>query len=114
MSNQSVTSGATSSGIIVSGGDTFDILSAGVASSTFVDGGGLVTVHSGGIASDTTVSSGGLAELQGGASTLGFFTVLSGGAVEVESGYVDNGNPVNSGQTLIVGPGGTATNLTVS
>jgi autotransporter passenger strand-loop-strand repeat protein len=79
-STRAVSSGVTSSGIVLSNGATLDVLSGGMAVSTTVSAGGIASVSGGGSAVSTLVTSRGIEEVQSGGVTSG--TVLSGYASE--------------------------------
>jgi autotransporter passenger strand-loop-strand repeat protein len=93
MSTTSVTSGETSTGLDVSGGDT-------------------LFVYSGGTVIDTTVNSGGYAVISLGGNASG--TILSGGSQTVYYGGTTTGTIVSSGGFEVVSNGGTTSATTVS
>src|SRR5260221_8439235 len=81
MGTQFVSSGVTSSGLVVSGaGNTLEVLSGGFASATVVAGGGNLQIDSGGSAAGAFISSGG--------SLFVFGTITNN--VDVYSGGVEN------------------------
>ena len=86
-----VTSGVTSSGIILKSYDSMYVSSGGTADYTTVNSGGTMYVSSGGTADYTTVN--------------------SGGRMYVSSGGTTNSTTVNSGSWMHVYSGGTATNI---
>jgi len=59
MANIVVSSGVTSSGIVLNAGDTMSVLSAGTAISTTVNNGGVLSVFSEGTDQSAHISSGG-------------------------------------------------------
>jgi autotransporter passenger strand-loop-strand repeat protein len=109
MTNTTVSSGVTSSGIALTVGDTMTVLSGGTAIGA-VDSGGTVTVSAGGTASGTTVigqsaTPGG--ELVSGGTAINT-VVGSGGHESVFFGGTTIGTTVNSGGAEYVFAGSTA------
>ncbi len=93
----SVTSGVTSSGLIISSGVELDVLSGGIASGIIISG-GYEHVYAGGLDSGGTVENGGILDDYGSAYNT---NILSGGAVGVGNGSTA------SIQNATVGTGGT-------
>ncbi len=92
MTTITVSAGVTSSGNIVTSGNSLNVSSGGIAVSSVVSNGGTVFVFTSGVASGTTVS--------------------SGGAEYVFSGSTASGIQVKSGGTLVELPGANVTNIT--
>ena len=91
MADTIVSSGATSSGIVLNSSDTMEVLSGGTASSTTVNSGGLETIFAGG--SDVSAGILGVQDVFGRASSA---VVSSGGSQLVESGGRTDGTFVAS------------------
>ncbi len=118
MTTSTITSGETSSGLSVSGGETLDVLAGGTVISTAVEFEGL-EILSGGVATSTAVLAGGSQSIVGG---LAVSTVLLGGDVNSvffsAAEYVDAGGSAvataaEDGGSVVVS-GGSATDITVS
>jgi autotransporter passenger strand-loop-strand repeat protein len=109
MTDFTVPSGITSTGITVSNGDTWII--DGTAVSFTISNGGTEAVSSGGSAVSTTVSSGGYEYVYSG-GTANFTTVSSG--VEVVSNGTTTNTTVNNGGYEYVYSGGTTSFTAVS
>lgn len=111
MTAYTVTSGATSSGLVLRNGDELDVLSGGVAVLTVVSSGGTAFVYNGGVANFTVVSNGGAAFVYNGGFASG--TEINGGGTEyVYNGGTAGGSVINSGGAEMVLSGGSA-NFTV-
>jgi autotransporter passenger strand-loop-strand repeat protein len=129
MSVSTVSSGATSSGFVVSATGALTVLSGGDAVGTVVSAGGLEQVSAGGVVSGTLVSFGGQEAVGGtavGTLDLGTQAVIAGGSAintvvlvgseTVGSGGVTSGSLVGSGFSdgiEIVEAGGLAVSTTV-
>jgi autotransporter passenger strand-loop-strand repeat protein len=105
-----VSSGQTSSGIILNSGDTLSVLSGGVTSNTLVHSGGTEIVFSGGL-DHSAVLSGGTLDIFGGAVVSGA-TVASGGTLVLDNGAV--ASSTDGGATLHVLSGGTSVGTIVN
>jgi autotransporter passenger strand-loop-strand repeat protein len=93
MTTQFVSSGVISSGVIVSSGNTLEVLSGGTADATTVTSGGIQRVDVGGFASGTVISAGGSDTVFG----------------------TDTGATVNSGETMLLERStASATNVTIN
>jgi autotransporter passenger strand-loop-strand repeat protein len=125
----SITSGQTSSGVIVLGGGILDVLSGGTAIGSVVSSGAIVSVSSGGIVSNTTVLSGGALDVLSGG--LADPTTIDSGGLEVISAHgTDLGAQISGGEqdvsglasgvtifaggSQVIESGGSATSTTVS
>ena len=109
----SVTSGQTSSGVIVLGGGIVDVLSGGTARGTIVSSGGIEIISSGGIVSNTTVLSGGALDVLSGG--LADPTMIDSDGLEVVSaGGTDNGAQISGGEQDVLGLASDATVFTGS
>jgi autotransporter passenger strand-loop-strand repeat protein len=122
MTDTVVSSGQTSSGIVLGTGDTLTVLSGGTASATMISSGGVSVISAGGVAS-TTIDSGG-EDVFGIASgtTVGLggsqtvfaggvadaATVDSGGLQTISSGGLASGTVINSGGGEVVSSAGVA------
>ena len=107
---KTISSGETSSGLIVEYGTNTPLSVYGTAINTTVNSRGNMTVSSGGNATSTTVnSSGNMTVFNGTAINT---TISNGGNMTVKgaAGFADNVT-VNSGGKLTVSSGGTATNI---
>ncbi|HMK90154.1 MAG TPA: Hint domain-containing protein [Methylocystis sp.] len=128
MTVTSVTSGRTSSGVVLSSGSTEYVFAGGVAVSTVVSNGGTDIVYSGGIVRDTIVSNGGTEYVSGGVASATIIssggyqyvaggsatnTVLAGGTEVVWSGDVTK-TTISSGGYQDVAAGGVASETIVS
>jgi autotransporter passenger strand-loop-strand repeat protein len=135
MTTQFVSSGVTSSGAVVTSGNTLEVLSGGTANATNVNSGDIQQVDAGGLASATLISSGGTdlvfgsdthdQVLAGGIETIGsggvvsavtgsgLFTADSGTLNVLAGGTLYNAG-VYSGAQLNISSGGTAASLGVS
>ena len=111
MSRYDVTSGVTSTGIILNNYDSMYVLNGGTANSTTVNSGGYLWVSSGGVANSTTVNSDGVLVIRSG-GVANSATVNSGGDLYVHSGGSANSIEVSSGGMMGV-YGGSATNVDV-
>ena len=122
MSTDTVSSGATSSGLTVTSGNALNVLSGGTVLSATVDSGGGVALSSGAVASAVIVSAGGAmtgpgdlegvvdwGQISGGliAATYVPGYGFSGGVVQVQSGGSISGVTVADGY-LYVSSGGVA------
>ncbi len=122
-----VSSGTTSSGLVVSGGSTLSVLSGGVVTDTTIRSGGAATIF--GTDQSTVISKGGTETVYGSAtadkihgfqtvsSTLATITgesVLNNGVVTLLGGATASTTTVAAGGTLSVGSGGTATGTLIS
>ncbi|MBE6403339.1 MAG: hypothetical protein E7039_06420, partial [Lentisphaerae bacterium] len=94
-----ISSGTTSTGLIISSGDSITVASGGIANSTTVNDWGFLYISKGGVASDTTVSGGGrLIVYKGGTAdnavveSYGFIVVSSGGTA---TNIIENGGYVS-------------------
>jgi autotransporter passenger strand-loop-strand repeat protein len=108
----SVTSGVTSSGLIISSGVELDVLSGGIASGIIISG-GYEHVYAGGLDSGGTVENGGILDDYGSAYNT---NILSGGAVGVGNGStasIQNAT-VGTGGTLNIYAQGNSNEVTVS
>ena len=113
MADYFVSSGVTSSGMILKESDIMSVLSGGTANSTTVNYGGYLGVSSGGTANDTTVNSNGHFEIYDGGLVRNT-TVNSYGWMNVSSGGTAAGTTVYSGGFMFVSSGGTATGTTLN
>lgn len=115
-SGNSVGSGVTESGLVVSGGTTLDVLSGGTIISATILAGGSVSIATGGIDSSTTISAGGNEGVAGSATgdqvhgsqsvggSAGGETVLAGGLETVQAGGIDSGTTIAaSGSQTVFG-----------
>lgn len=123
-----VSSGQTSSGVVLGFGDTEIVLSGGTASVTTINSGGLETVSSGGLDVSATINTGGGQVVQAGGTATGVVVSSGGtqhvlgttsathiarlGVQRVSSGGLDISASVVLG-TQIVEAGGTATGATL-
>jgi autotransporter passenger strand-loop-strand repeat protein len=116
MTTTFVSSGVTSSGLVVTSGNVLEVLSGGSAAVTSVTSSGTLLVDVGGVASGTIVSSGGSAAVSGtdsgatiagggsetvfGSGSANATTVSSGGFLIMEGGSI-SGVAINAGGTFI-------------
>ena len=99
-----ISSGITSSGLVVNTGDGLEVF--GTASGTSVLSGGSATVFTGGKMVVTEVNGSGFLDVCGGVANS--TTVLGGGRILVSSGGSTNVNSIRSGGSMTVGPSGRA------
>jgi autotransporter passenger strand-loop-strand repeat protein len=110
MSMQIVSSGAVSSGIVVTSGNALLVFSGGTASATTVSSGGTEQVLAGGSGFGDTVSNGGALGVFGTESSA---TISSGGLVAIAPGGVASATTVLNGGTFVVQSGGVASRTAV-
>ena len=126
--NIKVSAGTTSTGRIISSGNTMTVLgtansttvnsgemyisSGGVANSTTVNSRSGMRISSSGVANSTTMNGGGMDIWNGGVANS--TTVNSGGYMFIYGGGVANSTTVNSGGSMTIYIGGTATLVTLS
>lgn len=94
-----VSSTVTSTGVVLSAGDTETVLSGGVASATHIHKEGYEYVSAGGVDSGAIVSNGGVLIVSSG-GIAGGEIVANGGTIELETGAVGGGGTVSSGGLL--------------
>ncbi len=99
-----ISSGITSSGLVIGSGNGLEVY--GTAENTSVFSGGSATVFSGGTMIVTQVDDSGFLDVCGGVANSN--TVLGGGRVLVSSGGSANVNSIQSGGSMTVGPAGRA------
>ena len=112
MTTITVSSGFTSTGLVLNYGDELDVLNGGTADGTTVNSGGVAFVSSGGTASDTQVTSGGF-EIVSSGGIASVTTVSSGGFQFVSDGGTTIGTTVENGGYTVISNGGTAVSATV-
>jgi len=130
MTDYSVSSGSTSSGITLSGGDVMTVYNGGIATSTTISNGGSQTISSGGSATSTMVSNGGSQTVSANGSATdttvysggyqaiydagdAIDTIVSGGSqVILELGSAVS-TTVDSGGSQAISTGGFASNTTI-
>lgn len=95
-----VSSGVTSSGVVLSFGDAETVLDGGTALDTRVRRGGVETVQSGGLASGDRIGAGGLVSVDSGGLDSAA-TISSGGVMSLASGAVASGATVAVGGQLV-------------
>src|SRR5580704_8276147 len=111
--NLYVSSGQTSSGVVILNGGGLHVLSGGTASGTTVSSGGALDVLSGGFADPTTIFSGGSEVVSAGGEDVG--ALISGGAqydYGTATSTTINGN--GSQRNQLVEHGGTAISTTIN
>ena len=106
----SVASGATSSGAVVSGGTMLEVLSGGTADVARVLSGAMLQVDTGASASGSIINSGGSETIYGSDVS----AIVSGGYVAVDVGGSASDFTVSSLGTLFVSTGGVVVNPTIS
>ena len=111
--NITVAAGTTSTGIIMTSGDTMHVFSGGVANSTTINSKGSMHISSGGVANSTSVNSGGRLPISSG-GVANRTTVNYRGWMVISSGGVANSTTVNSGGGMYISSGGTATDIVAS
>ena len=99
-----ISSGITSSGLVVSSGNGLEVY--GTAEATSVLSGGSATIFSGGKMTVTQIDESGFLDVCGGVANSN--TVLGGGRILVSSGGSANVNNIQSGGSMTVGPAGRA------
>ncbi|MBP5586217.1 MAG: hypothetical protein J6Y92_07690 [Lentisphaeria bacterium] len=99
-----ISSGITSSGLVVNSGDGLEVF--GTASDASVLSGGSASIFSGGKMVVTQVAESGFLDVCGGVANS--TTVLGGGRILVSSGGSANVNNIRSGGSVTVGPSGRA------
>ena len=85
MTNTVVSSGETSSGIVLNSGDTMEVLSGGTAIDTTVNSGGTLQLFDGAIVNGVTINSGGLVNHLSGATTVSGGTIVNSGTIDAEA-----------------------------
>lgn len=106
MTDYTVSSGQTSSGITLSSGDTETVLSGGTANNTVVSSGGVETILSSGTANNTLVNNGGIENVSSGGA--GVRTTVEGGVVNVFGGGTTFNDAVNNGSEIVFSGGVTS------
>jgi autotransporter passenger strand-loop-strand repeat protein len=103
MTDTIVSSGQTSTGIVLNSGDTETVLSGGTASATAINAGGLETVSSGGLDLGATVNLGGTQQIEAGGTATG--DAINSGGTQLVFGTA-SATTINSGGTQTISPGG--------
>jgi autotransporter passenger strand-loop-strand repeat protein/autotransporter-associated beta strand protein len=85
MTHTVVSSGETSSGIVLNSGDTMDVLSGGTAIDTTVNSGGTLQLFDGATVDGVTINSGGLVNHLSGATTVSGGTIVNSGTIDAEA-----------------------------
>ncbi len=144
VTSYNVSSGAVSSGMVISSGDGVVVDDGGTTSNIVISSGGFEFVYSGGVASGTNVAGGGtlvmlpgavgngtsaatgghvvstnaVVDLAGGSLTVTYGTLIGGTIGAGATDYVLNGGIINaataSGGNIIVEAGGAASNVVVN
>ena len=109
--NMYISSGGTANRTTVSSGGYMYIYSGGTANSTTVSSGGAMYISSGGTANSTTVSSGGTMSINGTANST---TAIYEGDIYIGSGGTANNTTLNNGCGIYISKGGTANSTTVN
>jgi endoglucanase len=106
-----VSAGVVSTGVVVSAGNTLEVLSGGEADGSLVTNGGALRVDAGGLASGTTVSSGGGVILAGGTESRS--VIAAGGYEQLAGGATANSATVTTMGTQYVGAGAAVSGTTI-
>lgn len=110
MSSFTVSSGAVSSGLVLSAADTLTVLQGGSALYSLLSHGGIVTVS--GVVLSTDNTHGGQELIEAGGTAL--FTTLSGGFERVLKGGIASGTLLDNLGFLLISSGGTAIGPTLT
>lgn len=112
MTTYTVSSGVTSSGLILGASDQLNVNAGGIATSTTVNSGGIETVYAGGVANSTTINNGGYAYISSGGIASGTSVSSGGGEVVFSGGTARFATISNLGNEYVFA-GGTASSTTI-